>query len=599
MELETTQTSTTAKLPMLKQGDYEMWMLRIEQYLQVQDYALRDVTESGNLFVPLTQTTTAEGGAITTTISSHVTAKEKIKKKNDVKARKTRFGSNEATKKTQKTLLKQMYENFSAPSTYLPSEWNTHVVVWRNKLGLDTMSIGDLYNNFKIVKQESKGTVSSNLSSQNIAFMSSPSTNCTNEVHTAYGISTASTQSSIASTQVSTSKVECYNCHKMRHFARECRGPRNQDIRNKYQDSSRRTVHVKETPPKAMVAIDEVSFDWSYMAEDEVPTNMALMAFLDSKDFHLHCEYISITWMFWKTLKDNALEELFTQQEDMELETTQTSTTAKLPMLKQGDYEMWMLRIEQYLQVQDYALRDVTESGNLFVPLTQTTTAEGGAITTTISSHVTAKEKIKKKNDVKARKTRFGSNEATKKTQKTLLKQMYENFSAPSTYLPSEWNTHVVVWRNKLGLDTMSIGDLYNNFKIVKQESKGTVSSNLSSQNIAFMSSPSTNCTNEVHTAYGISTASTQSSIASTQVSTSKVECYNCHKMRHFARECRGPRNQDIRNKYQDSSRRTVHVKETPPKAMVAIDEVSFDWSYMAEDEVPTNMALMAFLDSK
>nr|GEZ67004.1 ribonuclease H-like domain-containing protein [Tanacetum cinerariifolium] len=29
----------------------------------------------------------------------------------------TRFGGNEATKKTQKTLLKQMYKNFSAPST--------------------------------------------------------------------------------------------------------------------------------------------------------------------------------------------------------------------------------------------------------------------------------------------------------------------------------------------------------------------------------------------------------------------------------------------------------------------------------------------------
>ncbi|GKA76744.1 hypothetical protein Tco_0783205, partial [Tanacetum coccineum] len=29
----------------------------------------------------------------------------------------TRFDGNKATKKTQKTLLKQMYENFSAPST--------------------------------------------------------------------------------------------------------------------------------------------------------------------------------------------------------------------------------------------------------------------------------------------------------------------------------------------------------------------------------------------------------------------------------------------------------------------------------------------------
>ncbi|GKB52847.1 hypothetical protein Tco_0903600 [Tanacetum coccineum] len=121
-----------------------------------------------------------------------VTADEKIQKKNDVKARsmllmtlpnehlltfnqykdaktlvsaiQTRFSGNDVTKKTQKTLLKQMYENFSAPSTEsldsifnrlrkivsqlailgenisqedlnlkflrsLSSEWNTHVVV--------------------------------------------------------------------------------------------------------------------------------------------------------------------------------------------------------------------------------------------------------------------------------------------------------------------------------------------------------------------------------------------------------------------------------------------------------------------------------------
>ncbi|GJT97007.1 hypothetical protein Tco_1092525 [Tanacetum coccineum] len=80
-----------------------------------------------------------------------------------------------------------MYENFSTPSTEsldsifnrlqkivsqlailgenisqedlnlkflrsLPSEWNTHVVVWRNKPGLDTMSFDNLYNNFKIIE---------------------------------------------------------------------------------------------------------------------------------------------------------------------------------------------------------------------------------------------------------------------------------------------------------------------------------------------------------------------------------------------------------------------------------------------------------------
>ncbi|GJV00367.1 ribonuclease H-like domain-containing protein, partial [Tanacetum coccineum] len=383
------------------------------------------------------------------------------------------------------------------------------------------------------------------------------------------------------------------------------------------------------------------------------------------------------------------LEELFTHKEEMDLETTQTTTTAKLPILKQ-------------------------ENGNSFKLVAQTTTNADGTSTSLIPGPVTTKEKAQKNNDVKARsmllmvlpnehlmtfnqykdaktlfaaiQTRFGGNEATKKTQKTLLKQIQlailgENISQEdlnwkfSRSLPSKWNTHVVVWRNKPDLDTMSFDDLYNNFKIVEQEVKGTASS--SSQNMAFVSSPSS--TNEVNTANGVSTANTQVSPTSTQVSTtstqvstanlsddtvyaflasqpnesqlvyedleqiheddikemdlkwqlallsmrtrrffhktcrkiainrsdtagydkSNVECFNCHKMGHFTRECRGPRNQDNRNRNQDNSRRTVNVEETSSKAIVTIDGASFDWIYMAYDEVPTNMALMAFSDSE
>nr|GFC68147.1 hypothetical protein [Tanacetum cinerariifolium] len=78
-----------------------------------------------------------------------------------------------------------------------------------------------------------------------------------------------------------------------------------------------------------------------------------------------------------------------------------------------------------------------------------------------------------------------------------------------------------------------------------------------------------------------------------------KVECVNCHKIRHFAMECRSLKNQESKSRNQDSSRKIVIVEDTSSKAMVAIDGAGFDWSYMVDDEVPTNMALMAFLESE
>ncbi|GJW88442.1 hypothetical protein Tco_0163782 [Tanacetum coccineum] len=159
MELENTQNNALAKLPMLKLGEYEMWEIRIKQYFQIQDYALWEVIENGNSWVPIPVTAPETGPSTATKMTVPSTAEEKTCKKNDVKARslllmalpnehqltfdqyvdaqsmfaaiKARFGGNEATKKTQKALLKQQYENFNASSSEsLDSIFNRLQKLW-------------------------------------------------------------------------------------------------------------------------------------------------------------------------------------------------------------------------------------------------------------------------------------------------------------------------------------------------------------------------------------------------------------------------------------------------------------------------------------
>nr|GFA44213.1 putative ribonuclease H-like domain-containing protein [Tanacetum cinerariifolium] len=75
----------------------------------------------------------------------------------------------------------------------------------------------------------------------------------------------------------------------------------------------------------------------------------------------------------------------------------------------------------------------------------------------------------------------------------------------------------------------------------------------------------------------------------------SKVKCYNCHKKRHFPRECRSPKD-SRRSSAAEPQRRTVPVETSTSNALVSQCDGtgSYDWSYQAEEE-PANYALMDF----
>ncbi|GKA19860.1 hypothetical protein Tco_0699775 [Tanacetum coccineum] len=178
------------------------------------DYALWKVIENGN---SAPKTKLVEG---VETILPPTTVEEKAQKRLEMKARSTlmmgipnehqlKFNSIKDAKSLLEAVEKRFGEILDEKLSQedvnqkllrsLSPEWNTHVVLWRNKPKLETMSMDGLYNNLKVYEPEVKGTSSSSTSTQNMAFVSSNNSGSTNEaVNTVYGVSTVSTQTNAA-----------------------------------------------------------------------------------------------------------------------------------------------------------------------------------------------------------------------------------------------------------------------------------------------------------------------------------------------------------------------------------------------------------------
>ncbi|GKF34069.1 hypothetical protein Tco_0107269, partial [Tanacetum coccineum] len=158
-------------------------------------------------------------------------------------------------------------------------------------------------------------------------------------------------------------------------------------------------------------------------------------------------------------------------------------------------------------------------------------------------------------------------------------------------------------WMNKADIETMSIDDLYNNFKIIEQDVKKFVGGSSGAQNLAFMTALSTSSTNDVNTAnlaYENPNGSNLLQQDLEQIHKDDLEAMDWKWQLSLLSirakmECREPRNKEGQFRNQDNTRKHGNNEDISSKAMLAIDGVGFDWSDMAEKQVHTNMAQMTF----
>nr|GEU46051.1 hypothetical protein [Tanacetum cinerariifolium] len=223
-----------------------------------------------------------------------------------------------------------------------------------------------------------------------------------------------------------------------------------------------------------------------------------------------------------------------------------------------------------------------------------------------------AEQKLARRNEPKARaiEKRFGGNTKTKKVQKTLLKQQFENFTSSGSEILDQIHDRLKKLVSQLEIHGVSLSqedvNLNTATSVFAVCAKLLVSShpNIDSLSNAVVyslfASQSTSPQLDNEDLKQIDTGRNLGDNRATSMGfdMSKVECYNCHIKGHFARECRSSK-ESRRSGATEPQRRTAPVKNSTSNDLVSqCDGIGcYDWSYQAEEE-PTNFALMAITSS-
>nr|GFC04392.1 hypothetical protein [Tanacetum cinerariifolium] len=299
------------------------------------------------------------------------------------------------------------------------------------------------------------------------------------------------------------SKLECYNCYRKGHFAREYRSPKDTK-RNGAAEPQRRNALVETSTSNALVSqCDGVgSYDWSFQAVDE-PTNYALMAFS------------SISSSFDNELKFNTHKDANTLMEGIEKRFGENTKTKKVQktLLKQQYETFTGFNSKSLDQIHDRLQKLISQLENLRVSLSQ--------------------------EDINLKFLRS---------------------------LPSEWRTHTLIWRNKTNLEEQNLDDLFNSLKIYKAEVKSSSNEDLKQidpddlEKIDLKWQMATLAVRARRFLQRTGRNLGANGPTSMGFDMSKLECYNCYRKGHFAREYRSPKDTK-RNGAAEPQRRNALVE--------------------------------------
>ncbi|GJV65304.1 putative ribonuclease H-like domain-containing protein [Tanacetum coccineum] len=367
---------------------------------------------------------------------------------------------------------------------------------------------------------------------------------------------------------------------------------------------------------------------------------------------------------------------------------TSSVTALRIPMIKKGEYDLWSMKMRQYIAITDHILWDIITNGD------QATTdpASSSAPKTSLAANarrnnekalnillsaIPDRHLLSFHDAVDARTLWEELDSAYERFQHIL--SMLELYDAKVSQedanlkflrsLPSVWHVVATMIRGQPGLDELEFDDLYNNLKVYEHELKGVSTS--SSQNIAFLSTEVKGSTLKQSTADPDNISKGYTQATSSKVKTapnydshsdeiicsffsqqasmptthddedllqidedameeidirwqvamitarirkfmrktgrpidlkpkngitfdkSKIECFNCQKLGHFARECRFAKYQENRANGRQE-KKIVAIEDSNSKALVATDNNDdIDWTKEFDAE-PVTFAMMA-----